>query len=639
MSNNGNIVILEKLNPADLRRDDKNFETAGALFLTYSIENKTVITGLMTLFDIPEEEENNKGEKQKLNIKQRWEKLRRFHSRQWQQERVGFVCNDGYDKSTGSPLSFYTEGFIAHYKIPENEPYYSFHPKLYIIRYDATDNNNKETIFRFIIGSMNFVNSANKEFMICFDLKAYKEGMLKGSDEQYTKIDWISTLLGKGEAFRAVGSNISRVINNLGLEKFLFAKGDVPEVLICPGLETVKGSTHIFSPFVTGKYLKENTALELFTMESALKKNGYVRTDDEKSEGARKFWVYEIDDSMKGEKLFSHFKVYVRNETGNSFVYAGSANYTESAFSRNKELLVRLPEGTYDMEGFLKNLRVGYKQYCYKKENTKPKPDIRDLFKNLAVNLGRVLKLHFEEGTVSLVIPVAYSEEQGENQPDAYKNLREKWNQIKKKSNDYSVRISPLYYPSKEIDIDISGKGVKPGNQECWKELDRSKVSQMFTLSLYRDDRKEASDVVCLLFDENSEKSYEKIRALQDALREIYLDRLFSIVSLGDNSMNKEIERLGESINSSAYLKNFRGSFPTLEDMFKKALAEGKDISEVFGMYSDMIKNDLKVAELLSRSGDFEPTQEELKEYAFFDSKLVETLRIQFEGLKKVLTV
>ncbi len=633
MDNKESIYVLQKLNPSDLNREDKVFKTAGAVILTYSIDNKTVLTGLMSLFNIPEKEKNDRDVEQLLSVKQRWEKLIRFENIDWQQERVGFICNDGYDNSMGSPISYYTEGFIAHYKIPAEKEYHSFHPKLFVIKYESED----ETIFRFMIGSMNFVNSKAKEFITCFDLKAYEERQIEINDrENYIHINWVKELLGYksldknepkefigNENGGAYGRNIKKVLKNLGLERYKFKKDEVPEVKVFPGGKPIyEGCTDIFSPFLNTTLINDSEAT-IYTMESELKKLGYERCDSE-DENTKSFYVYEISDTTTDQKLFSHFKIYINKEK--SIVYAGSANYTKSAFERNKELLVKVQVKDDDIEGFLRQIRTGYKEYRYK-QIKEPGKTSGDLFKKLAVDLGRVLKVQYENNTVGIKIR--------EIDNTNYKGIYASWNKIKNENKQYHIEIAPLYYPSKRKEIKITEERItmeENGNtsiQDNWSGLHRRNISQMFSLYLLNGSDVEEKASVYLM----SDGIFGGIHELQKAMRDEYLNRLLCSSSQSDISLNKEVEKLQQNMTMSKFIKSLRYGFPTLEDMLKKALKDG-DIKNLFSLYSERINSYLEISRELKNNGG--ASDEEIQEYLYYDGKLIDNLNVQISNISKL---
>ncbi len=642
------IYILQKLKPSDLNREDKEFRTTAAVFLTYSIENKTVLTGLMSLFDIPETDTDDKGETIKLEIKERWERLFEFESRQWQQERIGFICNDGYDKSIGSPISYYTEGFIAYHKIPEEERYYSFHPKLYVIRYDANevDPKKKETVFRFLIGSMNFVNSRNKEFMTCFDLRAYDK---QEPEREFVKIDWLKKLIGYSvntdgsicqesigynndsignKNGKVHGCNIVSVLNNLNLERYWFEKEKVPEVIIYPdnsSQRVYEKCTDIFSPFLSDSLTKnDNMHPQIYTTWAELKKHGYEKAE-QKGEDTEKFFVYEVDNNSKGKKLNSHFKVYINSSSHNPVVYAGSPNFTDSAFHRNKEILVRVPIETEKIGKYLDEIKADYVEY-YVKKTKEAKENKADLFKKLAVNLGRILRVNYKNQTVGLTVSGG-----GKGRI----NLFEEWEKIKNsmepgRNTEYSIDISPFYYSSKRKSIIIKKDqvGIKSKfDQDCWMGLNRRNISQKFIIYLIADSKDEASAVIYL----ESDESFSEVNEMQEAMRNEYLNRVFSSSSFDSVSLNKEVERLQNNMNNSKFVNAFRHRFPSIEDMMKKALKEKKEINDVLDLYYKRIQDYLKVAELLQTNGE---SEEEKREYAYYDGKLIENLNKQIGDLR-----
>ena len=163
------MYLLDDLRPPE------GYETTGALLLTYSIDAKAVLASLLALRNIPSKREDDSI----MSVTDRWKQL---HSKgiddmKWMQEHIGFVCNNGYDQSSVHEMYQYTRCFMSYYTIPFGETDHSFHPKMYLMKYkkkaDAGIGPNVK--FRLIIGSMNLVNSHNKEFAASMELDAYEE--------------------------------------------------------------------------------------------------------------------------------------------------------------------------------------------------------------------------------------------------------------------------------------------------------------------------------------------------------------------------------------------------------------------------------------------------------------------------------
>ena len=129
-----NFTVLENLKLKSFReKDNDKVSIEGAIFLTYTIECKTILSALISMFVDDEKEgiiekwkhllDYGMGKDKKANLKEVFEEL---------QERVGFVCNDGYDKSIASPIYNYTKELTYYFK-PNDEC--SFHPKLFIVKF------------------------------------------------------------------------------------------------------------------------------------------------------------------------------------------------------------------------------------------------------------------------------------------------------------------------------------------------------------------------------------------------------------------------------------------------------------------------------------------------------------------------
>lgn len=664
------IYLLNKLNPRNFAIDIANHEgteckeysVEAALFLTYSIDSKAVLATLLALFDIPSVE-NDKN----LDMKMRWQKLMQFpnanggnsENLKWQKDRVAYVCNDGYDKSIASSLYYYTEGFMSYYKVPENESYHSFHPKLYVVKYKEKG---EETVyFRFIISSMNLVDSKNKELMCCFDLRAYKRESKQG-DEDYAGIDIIQKLLdyhyevndeAKNYTTKYVeNSNLQTVLKELGMEKYCFHKSEMPKLLTYPQLDRqykafVQNTREIYSPFLSKSFLSDiKDGPIIYTMESELLKNGYEKLNEgENTDDSVLFGVYTVEEE-KEQPLYSHFKAYIMEDNS---VYIGSANYTVSAFGKNKELLVKVEiEDSEMLKEFINNLKENYEPNYYKRITKAQNEDEQvsevaksDLFRNLVVMLGRILRIKYDGTKVSLNIISRESGQQDDQ--NIIENTVEQcfalWNKIQKIYNeptDIKLCIAPFFYSEEQREIQFDGTSirVKEGN---WEGLKRRDISQHFRIVL-KVNGKEMGAVKILLNCEDSDSS-EKLSALkeeQDCERCVRLSKYMDMKSFRSSSLNKELSQLNIHPTQRSSEQYYRKCMPTIEEVLRICIENEQDITDGFRVYRGRLSDVLKLARILKER---KLTKEEQSDYAYMDGKLIGNIQAQFERVCEELGI
>lgn len=426
MENIEDIYLLDKLRPP------KGYETVGALLCTYSIDAKALLSALLYMRDMPA---NGINSDTSLSITERLKILfdKGIEDMKWMEKHIGFVCNNGYDKSSASTMYQYTRRFTAYYTIPLGERDHSFHPKMYLVKFEKKDKTAEgaDTLFRLIIGSMNLVNSHNKEFAACMELEAYREQDVPETDrDKYVKLkgtkadisDAIDRLLGyKRENGRSYSPyidsrNIGEVIENLAVDSYYFKKDELPEITAFGGdspdfefKDMLKGADHIFSPFLSESFLREcPKKTNIYTMESELTKLGYERCaekqiveEDDKTD-SRQFYVYEIEENQVNRKpSSSHFKAYLSDK--DQWVYVGSLNFSNRAFGNNRELVVKLQDITEQRYDCIKTaFQEDYRLYTYRKipkvnGSEEHELDIDSEFRKLALQISQMYAVKFSQ--------------------------------------------------------------------------------------------------------------------------------------------------------------------------------------------------------------------------------------------------
>ena len=529
---------MDKLSPP------KGYETTGALLCTYSIDAKALLSALLYMRDIPAKW---MGSDTSLSITERLKILfdKGIEDMEWMEEHIVFVCNNGYDKSSASTMYQYTRRFTAYYTIPLGERDHSFHPKMYLVKFEKKDNTAEgaDTLFRLIIGSMNLVNSHNKEFAACMELEAYREQDVPETDrDKYVKLkgtkadisDAIDRLLGyKRENGRSDSPyidnrNIGKVIENLAVDSYYFKKDEFPEITAFgeafPGKEfkdMLKGADHIFSPFLSDRFLREcPKKTNIYTMENELTKLGYERCaekqiveDDDKTD-SRQFYVYEIEENQVNRKpSSSHFKAYLSDK--DQWVYVGSLNFSNRAFENNRELVVKLQDITEQRYDCIKKVfQEDYRLYTYRKrpkvtESEEYALDIDSEFRKLALQISQMYAVKFSQSdnytlTVCRRTGIAALQEMDNvgklitsiKKCIAKRKISEESKCEREESGEdehISIKICPVDYPERSdnlLKITFADEISENPNSDVletdisWSGLNRRKAGQQFILTL-----------------------------------------------------------------------------------------------------------------------------------------------------------
>lgn len=621
-----NVTILENLKLQSFKENENDeIKIEGAIFLTYSIESKTILSALISMFT---EDADSSGETDPKAIIHRWEKLIQkgmgFNSPKGNadvyadmQEHIAFICNDGNDKSIDSPIYDYTKGFTYYFKLDKG----SFHPKFFLIKYRRNDN----LYFRFMIGSMNFVNSKNKEMIAILDEQAY-EGDDNGKRGKCNILSELLNLENMNSSTNILNmrqSKLYAVIENIGLDKVYFDSESLSRILTFPSKditlkENLKKAQIVVSPFLTKSYVDkvgENCAL--YTMESELKKHGY-NVAEEDTKNAKKFYVYR---AKEGEKAFSHIKLYVTDDA----IYLGSLNFTQSAFEDNKELLIKLEKSeafVQDLKSYLNNAENYEQKYfiydCKRKEN----PSAKEKFKEMMQALSKVMCLSFDKGKCILRINENFA-------VNSYLKEIKESKEIENAQN-IEITIAPFSCPNKEKCL--NSEELKSGKEFIWEINNRVKRDNYFTFTMYEDKRKIAQvyyHIKIKELDLKEERADEKIvlNMMLYRLSELLANK--GTTSKTITKENEQIERGNASKTTGAYLRKM---WPTLESILQKNME--KERIDVLDM-ENRVCNIQQIKELLNCD-----MSEEEKQYLGFgqsNKKMLENLLRQGELLLQEL--
>lgn len=583
-----NFTVLENLKLKSFREnDDDEVSIEGAIFLTYTIECKTILSALISMFVDDEKEgiiekwkhllDYGMGKDKKANLKKVFEEL---------QKRVGFVCNDGYDKSIASPIYNYTKELTYYFK-PNDE--FSFHPKLFIVKFKR----NNDVYFRFMIGSMNLVNSKNKELISIFDLQAYEDNT--GDRVNCSVLNELLNLSDEYSSPNIQEGNITKlceVIKNLKLDKLFFDKADLSRIVAFPTennelKDELKNAERIVSPFLTKKKLDDIGDNVLYTMESELKKHGYVR-DGGTTEG-KKVYVYKVNE---GEKAFTHIKAYITEKE----MYIGSLNFTERAFEKNKELLLRVDRD----EEFVKYLESHYELHTfYYSKDYESTPEINDKLRDIARKLSSCLTQTISQIDGKWICQLSVTK-------------KDELEKCLKGCSEENIEIKIAPFRCKKMEQPLQ-------NQLQWEINNKAKHDDNFIFIFYVDGKRKAQ------FNYHIQTQIDGY----DSAIEIELCHLSEQLlnkHVSSKTITKESEQIEGGIIRKDTVKMVRKSLPTLEYLLEKK----QDCLNV-----EEISNQIERIRYIKTTMDKKLTEEEQKYIGFGGSnkKVIENLLEQGELL------
>lgn len=397
----------------------QNYEVKAALFLTYSLKPKVILALLRGLFyqDQNEEEKKNSREESlklldsivKDLLEHEIEKKHSVKSETFSaslKDKFAVFYNNG-SRSAEDKLSI-ADALAMKYSYAVDMGNSSFHPKVYIVKYGSIEGGRK-SIYRIMIGSHNLSQSNAIEYGYCFD----RESDEIGPDQDW---DWLGSLLtGSNDSFCIMDqcgtiidySNLP-VISEITTGHF---SGDnkLPEIITdFTRIDPCKGN-RIFSPFLSANKIRDLKA-DIYTTAFELKKKGFIPADCEDNE-TQEFWIFTPEEGTEESKYaMPHYKVYHLGERA----YTGSLNYTQSAFTRNKEVLVELPEdaikefedqvlGWYSKKRFIRD----------KNQDGAEKTDIYEGFRNwIRKNLSAdSLKISLQKRDHEILLKLEFSKD------------------------------------------------------------------------------------------------------------------------------------------------------------------------------------------------------------------------------------
>ena len=690
MENIEDIYLLDKLRPP------KGYETMGALLCTYSIDAKALLSALLCMRDIPAKGINSDTS---LSITERLKMLfdKGIEAMKWMEEHIGFVCNNGYDKSAASTMYQYTRRFTAYYTIPLGERDHSFHPKMYLMKFEKKDKTAEraDTLFRLIIGSMNLVNSHNKEFAACMELEAYREQDVPETDrDKYVKLkgtkadisDAIDRLLGyerengRADSPYIDNRNIGKVIQNLAVDSYYFKNDELPKITAFgeafPDTEfkdMLKRADHIFSPFLSESFLNEYPKANIYTMENELTRLGYERcaevqqSDSDSKMDIRQFYVYEIEEANVNKKPSgSHFKAYLSDK--DQWVYVGSLNFSNRAFENNRELVVKLQDITEQRYDYIKTVfQEDYRLYTYRKrpkvtESEEYALDIESEFRKLALQIGQMYVAKFSQSdnyTLTVCRTGIVTTQEKDNVGKLITSINEGLTALEKyiarrkipegresvgdesgADDHISIKICPVDYPERNRNL-LKTIFVE---KISWSGLNRRKAGQQFILTLEYKNKEYAHANIhicwCARSNDNNEgesgEAQSQYDYLSDVQRTLIYEKIAGLLSnrnYKDASIDKA-ENESDDSGSRLGVKEYERYIRNCIPTLEELIQRCINEKKSLDSVITGYENRVKSIYEMYALRNRGMSQEEQAEIACMDKKLVENMMVQFECLK-----
>lgn len=623
--------VIDKLKPGSFReKEEDEIVIEAAVFLTYSIDCKSILSALIAMLVEDSGEEDIVACWKKCLHNGMSGKASQMEAFREIQEHVAFVCNDGYDKSMSTPVYLYTREFTYYYRWDAEK--HSFHPKLYIVRYRK----NGELFFRFMVGSMNLVHSKNKEFIVTMDARAYEEEPENGS---FVPCAIVNQLLGLDAKYCSANirnnkERLAVVVKNLGLDICWMEKSVVNRLLAFPMQDInapLPAADIVISPFLSKSLVNRlGKNVRLYTMESELRKIGYVAKEEGTAiaAGEREFYIYSVPE---GEKAFNHIKMYV-NET---HVYAGSANFTGSALGirekqgkqsvsydigKNKEILLRLDfdkKSTFrnNLEAYLKDAYVK-RVFVYHKEAEK-EADPADEFRALAEEIASCLQMKLEKADAGWNCELQLVNAKA----DAVREWERRADKLLKGSR---IKLAPFRCKTEAKTLDSLS----------WTIANRMKLDDAFVLGLYSADKLKYSFTYHIdLVDETETKQKNGLNDVMQ-LTLLRLETLLDGKAVNSSTITKEMEEIEKSLIRKDIIGYVRRSIPTLEILLKNNLQKDR-------LQQDVIEQQMKRLALIQDvlMGSDKLTDEEKKSIGIdsMNKKVVDNMLEQGKALMKEL--
>jgi len=227
-------------------------------------------------------------------------------------------------------------------EIPKNTQKSSFHPKIWLLRYESENGKNKR--YKLIILSKNLTNSQDLDIAIVFDGKISKESKHKHINQKlflFCKKVLEDNLFTQKELEKISWENV----DGFSLENFYLLPNDKDKLPFIVDRK-IKDNTIVFSPFISNNLFNKN--IILVTREEEISKrvcNIYtINNSIIEEEIVEELEMFDNDDNSKNKIFINqlHAKIYVYTYNRKNWLTFGSSNATNRGFFKNSEILVEL---------------------------------------------------------------------------------------------------------------------------------------------------------------------------------------------------------------------------------------------------------------------------------------------------------
>jgi hypothetical protein len=229
-------------------------------------------------------------------------------------------------------------------EIPKETKKSSFHPKIWLLRYESENGENKK--YRLIILSKNLTNSQDLDIAIVFDEKNSKESKHKHINQKlflFCKEVLKDNTFTEKELEKISWENV----DGFSLENFYLLPNDKDKLPFIADRK-IKNKTIVFSPFISNNLFNKDITLVTREEEISNKVCNNIFTINsslvEEEEIVEELEMFENDNNSKNKTFINqlHAKIYVYTNSGKNWLTFGSANATNRGFFKNDEILIEL---------------------------------------------------------------------------------------------------------------------------------------------------------------------------------------------------------------------------------------------------------------------------------------------------------
>lgn len=328
----------DRLDYGELLSPPKGFKVSKAIGTTYSLDLETMISIPISLC-FSQSIDNSKN-KEKLHILDSIVRCSKM---------IKIYCQQGQihvPKNTYSIYSLLEDSIVQ--VLPDGD--YSFHPKIWVIRFDAIST--KDTIYRVIVLSRNLTFDRSWDVSVCMDGVVQSEK----TDENKPIIDFIKYLtkyndFKESKVFIRDLRKVKFDLKNSGFSSYEFIPMGIENYNRHKLFKEKCKNQVIISPFLSKSTLDKIGQLSSNKTILLSRENELNKIDNKT---LANFECYSLKDSViDGEEYISldgadikkqdiHAKVYIRDTGRVCDLYLGSTNCSHRGFNGNIEFLLKL---------------------------------------------------------------------------------------------------------------------------------------------------------------------------------------------------------------------------------------------------------------------------------------------------------